>query len=161
MGRTAEAWRHAQPTFQAKILGPHFEELARDWAMRFASEEAALPIGTVGSATISDPAGRTRHEIDVLALAPGVRPNSSNAAITLIGEAKATVAQREPRDLERLEHLRGLLTEQGHQASDAVLALFSLNGFRPELRKAAARRQDVMLVDTTALYGDTPATRGA
>lgn len=30
-GRGAEAWQRAQPTFVSRVLGPHFEECARDW----------------------------------------------------------------------------------------------------------------------------------
>lgn len=30
-GRSAQAWQAVQPTFTSRILGPHFEECARDW----------------------------------------------------------------------------------------------------------------------------------
>jgi hypothetical protein len=111
----------------------------------------------VGSAEIADPAARTRHEVDVLALAPGERPQSPRAGIALIGEAKATVQPRGLKDIERLEHIRSLLAGQGHRSGDAVLALFSLHGFHPDAVEAARRRRDILLIDISALYGDAPA----
>jgi hypothetical protein len=35
--RFSEAWADAQPRFAAHVLGPHFEQLAREFAFRFAS----------------------------------------------------------------------------------------------------------------------------
>ena len=64
-------------------------------------------------------------------------------------------------DLERLEHIRSLLTEQGHHVETATLALYSLHEFRPDLLEAAARRPDILLVDLGALYGDQPPVSGA
>lgn len=119
-------------------------------------DETGLSLGAVGTAEIADPAARTKHEVDLLAMAPGERPHSPRAAIALIGEAKATVQPRGLKDLERLEHIRGLLTEQGHRPDDAVLALFSLHGFHPDVIDAAERRHDVLLIDIGALYGDGP-----
>jgi uncharacterized protein len=149
-------WQSSRPTYHSKILGPHFEETAREWARSFAIDETGLSLGAVGTAEIADPAARTRHEVDVLAVAPGERPQSPRAAIALIGEAKATVQPRGLKDLERLEHIRTLLADQGHRPDDAVLALFSLHGFHHDVLDAAARRRDVLLVDIGALYGDGP-----
>jgi hypothetical protein len=158
--RGDQVWQSSRPTYHSKILGPHFEATAREWARSFAFDETALALGAVGSAEIADPAARTRHEVDVLALAPGERPQSPRAGIALIGEAKATVQPRGLKDIERLEHLRGLLSGQGHRSDDAVLALFSLHGFHPDAVEAARRRRDVLLVDLAALYGETPARIG-
>ncbi|MFJ9590643.1 hypothetical protein [Streptomyces acidicola] len=70
----------------------------------------------MGTAEIADPAART----DLLALAPGERPQSPRASITLIGDARATVQPRGLKDLKRLEHIRALLADQGHRPDDAV-----------------------------------------
>ncbi|GAA1004175.1 ATPase AAA [Acrocarpospora pleiomorpha] len=153
-GRATQVWAGSQPTFNSKILGPHFEDLAREWTRSFAAAESSLRPGTVGIAEVSDPAARTKHEVDVLALAPGQRPQAPRAAVALIGEAKATVQPRGPRDLERLEHIRGLLTGQGHDARKATLALYSLHGFQPDLLRAASTREDVLLVGIDTLYGE-------
>ncbi|ASQ93408.1 ATP-binding protein [Streptomyces sp. 11-1-2] len=154
--RGGQVWQSSRPTYHSKILGPHFEETARDWARSFAIDETGLSLGAVGTAEIADPAARTKHEIDVLAMVPGERPQSPRAVIALIGEAKATIQPRGLKDLERLEHIRTLLAAQGHRPDDAALALFSLHGFRQDVIDAAARRRDVLLVDVSALYGDGP-----
>ncbi|GAA0404455.1 ATPase AAA [Acrocarpospora corrugata] len=153
-GRAAEVWAGSRPTFNSKILGPHFEDLAREWTRSFAAAEAAQRLGMVGIAEVSDQAARTRHEVDVLALAPGQRPQAPRAAIALIGEAKATVRPRGLPDLERLRHIRALLTEQGHDAGNATLALYSLHGFQADLLRAANGSADVLLIGLDALYGD-------
>lgn len=159
-GRGGQAWQESRPTFRAKILGPHFEEIAREWTRSFAFDQVPLRIGAVGAAEIADPAGRTKHEIDVLGLAPGTRPRSAHAKVALIGEAKATQQPRGVRDAERLEHIRELLADQGHDSREAVLALYSLHGFHPDLVQAAADRRDLLLVDIEALYGDGPVRGG-
>lgn len=154
--RGAQVWQSSRPTYHSKILGPHVEETAREWARSFALDETGLSLGAVGTAEIADPAARTRHEVDLLAIAPGERPQNPRAAIALIGEAKATVQPRGLKDLERLEHIRTLLADQGHRPHDATLALFSLHGFHPDVIDAARHRRDVLLVDIGALYGDGP-----
>ncbi|MEU6539421.1 ATP-binding protein [Streptomyces sp. NPDC047000] len=156
-GFAEQAWRASAPTFSSKILGPHFEELARIWALRYA--HAVLPDGLpgpVGTTEVPDPAARTKHEVDVLALALGERPQAPRARIALLGEAKATLARRGTGDLERLEHIRELLGAQGYGTSGTVLVLFSLHGFYPDVVRLAARRRDLLLVDLPALYGVGP-----
>ncbi|WP_250213307.1 AAA family ATPase [Acrocarpospora catenulata] len=156
-GRAGRVWAASQPTVNSKILGPHFEELAREWTRSFGQDETGSRWGLTGAAEVADPRARTRHEVDVLALTPGQRPQAPRAGIALIGEAKATVRPRGAADLERLEHIRGLLAEQGHDSGQATLALFSLHGFHPDLQRTAAGRRDVLLVGLNTLYGDAPA----
>ncbi|WP_416210861.1 AAA family ATPase [Frankia sp. Cr2] len=151
----AAVWQASTATFAAQILGPHVEELARTWTRTFATREVfgGQPLGIVGSAAVHDGAGRARHEVDVLALAAGERPRVPGVRIALIGEAKATAQRRTPGDLNRLERIRAVLTEDGHDAAAAVLAIFSLTGFSPDLRLLADQRDDVRLIDINALYG--------
>lgn len=153
-GRAEQAWQESRPTFHSKILGPHFEEMARWWTRAFAPGETAVRVGAVGATEVPDPAGRTKHEVDVLALAPGERPQSAHARIALVGEAKATIQPRGLRDVERLEHIRDLLAGLGHRTEHATLALYSLHGFHRDVQTAAARRPDLLLVDLAALYGE-------
>ncbi|WP_214109915.1 ATP-binding protein [Acrocarpospora catenulata] len=147
LGRVDQVWRAAAPTFRSAILGPHFEELARDWAHRFAPDELNHPtgFGQIGYATIQDHAGRAKHEIDVLA--------TEGTDITLLGEAKATLSRRGLPDLTRLETIRTLLTREGHNTDRTILTLFSTTGFTPDLEATATERPDVELVDLTRLYG--------
>ena len=161
-GHAAEAWSAGRPTFHAKILGPHFEELTRIWTRRHARDEAdGLEIGPVGSAEIYDAKTRTKHEVDVLALAPGERPHSPRARITLLGEAKATLSPRGPTDLDRLDRIRTLIGEQGHDVHDTKLALFSLHGFDRNLHAAAAARDAVLLIELSHLRWLTPRGDGS
>ncbi|MGH7882849.1 MAG: AAA family ATPase [Candidatus Dormibacteraceae bacterium] len=155
-GRARYAWQQSRPTFHSKILGPHFEELARQWTRSFAPDETALCSGAVGSTEVPDPAMKTKHEVDVLALAPGERPQSAHTRIALIGEAKVTIQPRGLHDIERLEHIRTLLADLGHHTDAAVLALYSLHGFHPDAQQAARNRPDLLLVDLAAMYGDGP-----
>ncbi|MCM2576823.1 ATP-binding protein [Streptomyces meridianus] len=153
-GFAEQIWQASTPTFDSKILGPHFEDLARQWTRRHA--HAVLPDGLpgpVGTTEVADPAARTRHEVDVLALVLGERPQSPRARIAVLGEAKATAARRGARDLERLERIRDLLAEQGHDTSGTTLALYSLHGFHDDVVQAGERRNDVLLVDLPGLYG--------
>jgi hypothetical protein len=156
-GFAEQAWQASTPTFNSKILGPHFEDLARTWTRRYA--HAVLPCGLpgpVGTTEVPDPAARTKHEVDVLALASGERPQAPRARIALLGEAKATAARRGTGDLQRLEHIRALLTDQGYDTSGTTLALFSLHGFYPDLVQLASHRDDLLLIDLPALYGTGP-----
>ncbi|WP_063040844.1 AAA family ATPase [Nocardia pseudovaccinii] len=145
-GRAQRVWQAAAPTFRSNILGAHFEELARDWTLRFAPDELGSPagFGDVGFATVQDNPGRCKHEIDVLAMV-GQR-------VTVIGEAKATLDRRGLPDLERLVRIKELLTDLGHDTTDVVLALFCTTGFTVDLERTAASRPDIQLIDLDRLY---------
>jgi len=153
-GLAEQVWQQAAPTFNSKILGPHFEDLARDFTRRYAHTmlPSGLP-GPVGTTEVADPQARTKHEVDVIALTAGERPQSPRARIALLGEAKATAARRGTGDLERLERIRSLLADQGYSTDGTTLALYSLHGFYPDLIELATRRDDLLLVDLHALYG--------
>jgi len=152
--RGGRALAAARTTVSSLVLGPHFEQLCRVWTARFAAEEGlGRHVGPVGATTLSDPRGRTSHDVDVVALEEGEAAGRRDARVALVGEAKATNRPRALADLERLEHVRRLLVDQGTRAADATLALFSRSGFDRELRAAASGRADVLLVDLAHLYG--------
>lgn len=48
------------------------------------------------------------------------------------------------------------LHPQGHQTDNAILALHSLNEFRPDLEAPATERPNILLIDLAALYGEGP-----
>lgn len=152
--RTEQGWADARATVEANILGPHFEHLAREWVRRFAAP-ASLggEVGEVGSTVVNDPAGRSQHEVDVVALAPGRRRAARNPTVLVLGEAKASARQRGTDDLVRLDRVRATLVARGVDAGGARLLLFGRNGFTADLSAAAARRSDVELVDLQRLYG--------
>jgi hypothetical protein len=152
--RGERALAAAEPTVSSLVLGPHFEHLCRVWTARFAAEEGlGRPVGAVGATTLTDPRGRTSHDIDVVALEEGEVAGRRDARVALIGEAKATNRPRDLADLDRLEHIRRVLVDQGTRAAEATLALFSRSGFESRLRVAASGRADVLLVDLAHLYG--------
>lgn len=148
-----QVWKAATPTFHSQILGPHFEELARNWVRHYAPDEIGIAPGAVGTTAVHDTAGRAKHELDVVALAPGEKPRTKDLHINLLGEAKATGRQRGVADLDRLDHLRTVLAADGHHTTDAHLAVFSQHGFTRDLTKIAASRPDVHLIDLDQLYG--------
>lgn len=157
VGRPQEAWEAARATFLSRVLGPHFEQTARDWTRRYAADEAfhgSFP-GRVGSTAVNDRSGRAKHEIDVLAIDPAHQPGSGPARIRLVGEAKATVTRRGLADLTRLDGLRESLKALGHKVDDSIVAIYALNGFYPDLAAAARNRGDVLLIDLAGMSGRT------
>ena len=106
----------------------------------------------MGQAVLNDPTGRSTHELDVIALADGEQLHARRAVIRAIGEAKATTRPRSVTDLDRLERIRMLLGERGHDATAARLLLFSRTGFTAGLLDAVRTRDDVELVDLARLY---------
>lgn len=151
--RFDEVWPQLQATIGSQIVGPHFEQLAREWVRRFAEPGATGGrIGAVGRTVINDVQGHTRHEIDVLALAAGEPPRSFPARILVIGEAKASISPRGTQDLRRLDRVRGLLSARGHRAEDAHLHVYARSGFTPALQREAGARPDVELVDLERMY---------
>lgn len=147
-----QVWQACAPTFSAQILGPHFEDLCRDWVREFGESELGFTPGIVGTGTISDPVGRTRHELDVLVLAPGQKPTTDRMRIALLGEAKASISPRDQKDLNRLDDIRRTLSSLGHDTTHTALALFSQHGFTNALHTTAATRSDVHLIDLPRLY---------
>jgi len=148
-GRLTEAWRRARSTFVARILGPHFEDCARAWLRGQTDPGVRRSAGQVTATVVNDRKGQAKHEIDVIAL----DRRAGRAVIGLIGEAKATVTRRGVADLDRLDRLKTLLGEHGHDTTTATLAIFSLEGFHPELITTAQRRGDVLLVDLDTMFG--------
>jgi len=53
-GRGVEAWADAQPSFESLVLGPHFEQLARDHVRRIGETLVGTPIVTVGTTVLND-----------------------------------------------------------------------------------------------------------
>jgi uncharacterized protein len=152
--RGEEAVIDAKDTISAQVLGPHFEELCRQWTARFANDEGlSEPVGPVGTTTVNDAAGRAAHEVDVVALARGQSSGHRDSKVALLGEAKTTNRRRAVKDLSRLDHIRELLVAHGSDAAGAVLAIFSRSGFEAELELVANSRPDVLLVDLARLYG--------
>jgi len=148
--RTAEAWTDAQPRFTTHVLGPHFEDIARDFAFRFASDTTiGGRLSTVGPAVINDSRQRSQHQLDVVAI--GRNPNGSEQVLAL-GEAKHTNSKRNESDLARLDRIRALVSVKHPSAEAARLLLFSASGFDRALSAQARSRDDVELIDLERIY---------
>jgi uncharacterized protein len=146
--RALDAWADAQPRFATHVLGPHFEDLARQWTIRYASAQTTGGrLIRVGATQVNDPAGRSQVEIDVV----GVRAGESER-VGLLGEAKFRTGRAGVGVLARLEHARDLLDRRATVAADAKLLVFSASGFDRALLAACRGREDVELIDLERLY---------
>jgi hypothetical protein len=74
-------------TFDSKIVGPHFEYLAREWTYWHGTERGLSDIGAVGTATVACREHKG-HEIDVVAISRTSNPRTRGAKITVLGEAR-------------------------------------------------------------------------
>ncbi|MFD0637689.1 hypothetical protein ACFQ9X_45140 [Catenulispora yoronensis] len=148
-GRAARVWADHADTVAGKIHGPHFEDLARQWCFHHADPETLG--GRAGSVRPTEMPCREHkhgHEVDVVVTESA--PHAPDR-IAAIGEAKGTTSPVDLPQLERLEHLRGLLPAHRVQTTPKLL-LFARSGFTPRLLKAAEKRSDVELVDLDRLY---------
>ena len=152
--RASETFAAATDRFRAQVMGPRFEELAREWTARHAAAETTGgDVGRVAPAVVDDPEHRSRHQLDVVALArgSGVRRRPE---VRLLGEATYTAQPVGTGELVRLERIRTALGARGRaDVTTARLALFSAAGFQEDLVGAAAARTDLELVDLERLYG--------
>lgn len=149
VGRADRVWEENADTVAGKIYGPHFEELARQWCFEHAAPESlgGRP-SWVRPTELACREHRRGHELDlVVAEASAFEADR----ITAIGEAKGTLTPVGLPQLERLEHLRGLLPGARVSALPKLL-LFARSGFTGELRREADRRADVELVDLHRMY---------
>jgi hypothetical protein len=131
----------------SKIYGPHFEDLARQWCLRYANEETLG--GAPGAVRPSEIACREHqkgHELDIVV----TEDSGATSRISAIGEARATSDPIGTGQLRRLEHLRGLLPSA--RVAQPPKLLFSRTGFTPDLTDEAASRPDVELVSLTRVY---------
>src|SRR5450756_1084175 len=151
--RTDEAWADADERFRSQVLGPQFEQVARDFTARYAA--AALLGGVasrVGRAVVNDAGARATHEVDVVAIDTSARRRQPR--VVVLGEAKYSQRRCTLDDVRRLERIRGLVAARRDvDATSARLALFSASGFDAELAGLAHRRDDIVLVDLDAIYG--------
>jgi AAA+ ATPase superfamily predicted ATPase len=148
--RFAEAWPEAQARFSTRVLGPHFEQLARDFTFRFASPTTTGgAVGRVGAAVINDQKARAQHELDVVAT---TRTADGSSEVVAIGEAKHTNRVRTIADLDRLGRIRMLLADRGAAPATTKLLLFSANGFDRNLTQVSVGRDDVELIDLDRMY---------
>jgi len=149
LGLGADVWADAQHTFSAQILGPHFEELCREFGRREGSRTFGAVVGEVAAGTVSDPERKQQIQIDVAVLGP--ERHDAPRRVISIGECKWGETMG-PRHLERLARARALLAVKGYDTDGALLACYGGGGFDAGLADVAARRQDVLLISLDDLY---------
>jgi AAA+ ATPase superfamily predicted ATPase len=144
--RDAEgSWANTlRDAYRTHVRGPVFEEMARTWVRRFASDDTLPTRDWIGPSSVSLD-GRER-EIDVL-VAAGVADAPAERRIVAIGEATSG-------EVLTVGHLRSLERKRaafGNRAEGSKLLLFGphVDG---DLRRAAGGREDVELVDLDRLY---------
>lgn len=149
-GRAERVWARVQSTFRSKIVGPHFEHICRQWARWHAAFQThGGHASRVASGTVSDPANKSSHEVDVAVFGHN---DTERETLLAIGEAKwnDTMGMSHA---QRLEHIRGLLAARDNTRGENVrLLLFSGAGFTQELRQRASTDQNLQLVDLHRLY---------
>lgn len=124
--------------------------MAREFTSRWASPETLGGGATlVGPAVVNDAAGRSRHDLDVVALG---READGGTRVLALGEAKHTTTRRTVGDLDRLDRIRDLVAGKDASALHARLLLFSAAGFDRALQATAAERSDVELVDLPRIF---------
>ena len=142
-GRARKVWEAARTRFSAQVVGPHFEQLCRDFAVS-APEDlfGGLP-AEVGSGVVGDPTRRSQIEVDVVVLAAAI-PGEPRRVLSL-GEAKWGEVI-EPRHIERLRRAKELLRARGYDTESTVLTCYSGAGFAADLGS------DVLTVGLSDLY---------
>lgn len=148
-GRARQVWDSAADTVASKIYGPHFEDLARRWCLRYAASETVGGLAaSVRPTQVACQTHRRGHELDVVVTE--AVPHGRDKIIA-IGEAKATTGPVGLGHLARLEHVRALLPGSLSENAPKIL-LFSVGPFTADLARATAQRADVELVDLRRLY---------
>jgi len=156
-GRAGAVWADAKVRFSAQVVGPHFEQLSRDWALEAPAEVFDGLPGEVGAGVVADPARRSSIEIDVVVLATRV-PGEPRRVLSL-GEAKwgETMGQRH---VERLGRARELLAARGYDTRDTVLACYGAAGFELGTTDRSGPER-VLTIDPARLYRRQPTAPGA
>lgn len=150
-GRAPQVWRRSQHAFSSNVVGPHFEEMCRQWTRWHAGPQThgGAYVGRVASGTVSDPEARKTMEVDVAAFGRG---DDDHEMLLAIGEAKWQEVISASH-LRRLEHIRELLVAKGEPgARGARLLLFGGAGFSDALVRRAEGDPSVQLIGLDRLY---------
>ncbi|WP_131787180.1 AAA family ATPase [Protofrankia symbiont of Coriaria ruscifolia] len=148
-GRAANVWLDARPRFSAQVVGPHFEQICREFAVAAPSDTFGGLPAEVGAGVVADPARKSQIEVDVAVLAPA-EPGEPRRVLSL-GEAKWGEVMG-IRHVERLRRARDLLAGKGFDTRETVIACYSGAGFDHDLQ-TSANGDRVLTVGLPELYG--------
>jgi AAA+ ATPase superfamily predicted ATPase len=149
--RASAVWSAARHTFSAQIAGPHFEVLCRLYALLHGDELFGELPAVSGSGSVNDPAGKSRLQIDVAALAMPA-PDEPRRIVSL-GEAKWGEVMGITH-LRRLERAAGLLAARKFDTRNTILVCYSAAGFDDDLRDRASRDSRLRLIGPADLYAN-------
>lgn len=150
-GSAARVWAASRRRFVSNVLGPHFEQVCREWALHHADPEllGGLP-ARVGHGIAHDPKTRTSHEVDVAVI--GIADGHAKPPLLAIGEAKWNDTMGMAH-IDRLRHIRDLITQAGrYDTSGTRLICFSGADFNNKAQASSDANPDVQLLDLAALY---------
>ncbi len=150
LGQAAQTWRDSRRRFLSQVVGPHFEELCRDFTIRADQDLFGGIIGEVAAGTVADPAHKKQIELDVVALSPAW-PGERRRLLS-VGEAKWGEVMGLGH-LARLGRARDLIHKQGYDTRDTVLTCYSGAGFDDDLR-SVAQQEGVLLIGLDQLYSE-------
>lgn len=150
-GRAPQVWQRSRHAFHSSVVGPHFEQMCRQWARWHAGSQTyggAFPV-RVASGTVSDPDARKTAEVDV-----AIFGHSDGDRETLLAMGEAKWQERmDVGHLTRLERIRDLLRANGQPGSESArLLLFSGAGFSDALANRAATDPTIQLIGLSRLY---------
>jgi uncharacterized protein len=150
-GSAATVWDDAQPIVRSRIYAPHLEHLARLWVRDFASQDTVG--GVVDEVEGSDVVGVGQLDLVVVE-----RSVTGARKMIAIGEVKSGI---EPVGVSEVERLDKTIIKLAAGRSPRIRQMMSVrtkqilvarSGFTVELRRLAARRADIELVDLQRLY---------
>ncbi|CRK59779.1 archaeal ATPase, fused to C-terminal DUF234 domain [Alloactinosynnema sp. L-07] len=148
MARADAVWADSRQTYLSNVVGPHFEELCREFAAGADETLFAGRPAEVGAGVVSDPGNRTQIEVDVVVKASSDR---GPRCLLSLGEVKwgETMGLGH---VARLTRAQGLLAAKGWDTVSTKLACYSGAGFTDELRAAAAGDDRILLIDLDQIY---------
>lgn len=150
-GSAARVWQASRRRFVSNVLGPHFEQVCRDWALRHADPDllGGLP-ARVGHGVVHDTKARRSYEVDLAVV--GIPEGSTRPPLLAVGEAEWNDLMGAAH-LERLRHIREVIAQAGrYDTSRTRLLCFSGAGFNDRAHDIAGSASDVRLIDLATLY---------
>ncbi|MEO3870477.1 hypothetical protein ABGB18_16810 [Nonomuraea sp. B12E4] len=143
-GHADVVWKDAQTRFRDQVLGPHFEEMCRQFVLLH--DDSYEDPGEIGAGVVVDPVRHEQIRIDVAVFAAAM-PGERKRVLSL-GEVKwgKTLGSGH---VDRLRRAKDLLDAKGYDVRDTVLVCYSGVGFD----SALAGERGVRTVGLGELYG--------
>jgi hypothetical protein len=127
-GSAARVWQASRRRFVSNVLGPHFEQVCRGWALHHADPDllGGLP-ARVGHGIVHDPKARSGNALDVAVV--GIADGHAKPPLLAIGEAEWNETMGVAH-IERLMYIRDLIAQGGrYDTTRTRLLCFSGAGF--------------------------------